>query len=152
MATSAQPPAAQAPSTSYAAPASPGVQSSVLPGSTQDFVINVGERVYFDYDRSEIRADARPVLSAQATWLQRYPEVTVRVEGNCDERGTREYNFALGAKRADAVKQFLVKHGVGLSRITMVSYGKERPIDPGAGEEALAHNRNAHTAIISGAR
>jgi peptidoglycan-associated lipoprotein len=152
IAASGPPPAAQAPSASYAAPASPGVQSTVLPGSTQDFVINIGDRVYFDYDRSDLRDDARPVLSAQAGWLQRYPDVTVRIEGNCDERGTREYNFALGERRASAVKQFLVEHGVGPARITTVSYGKERPIDPGSGETAWSHNRNAHTDILSGAR
>ena len=124
LATSVPSPGANAPSSSFAAPTATDVQSAVLPGSTQDFVINVGDRIYFDYDRAELRADARPVLSAQATWLQRYPDATVRIEGNCDERGTREYNFALGAKRADAVRQFLVDHGVMSSRVTTVSYGE----------------------------
>jgi peptidoglycan-associated lipoprotein len=128
------------------------VSSSPLPGTERDFVVNVGDRVYFDYDQSEIRADARPVLSAQSAWLVRYPEVRVRIEGNCDERGTREYNFALGARRADAVREFLVDHGVNGSRITTISYGKERPIDPGHDETAWAKNRNTHTAIVEGAR
>jgi peptidoglycan-associated lipoprotein len=118
----------------------------------QDFVINVGERVYFDYDQSDVRADAQSILAAQADWLKRYPAVTVRIEGNCDERGTREYNLALGARRAEAVKEALVSRGVAADRISTVSYGKERPIDPGDNEQAWAKNRNAHTAILSGAR
>jgi peptidoglycan-associated lipoprotein len=135
-----------------ASPAPGPVSSAPLPGTVQDFVVNVGDRIYFDYDRYELRADAQPVLEAQANWLQRYPQVQVRIEGNCDERGTREYNFALGARRASAVRDFLVARGVSMDRITTVSYGKERPIDPGEGEAAWAHNRNTHTAIVGGAR
>jgi peptidoglycan-associated lipoprotein len=126
------------------------VQGGPLPGSIRDFVVNVGDRAYFDFDQYLIRQDAQPILAAQASWLKRYPEVRVRIEGNCDERGTREYNFALGARRANSAKEFLVEHGVDPGRITTVSYGKERPIDPGAGEEAWQHNRNAHTDITSG--
>jgi peptidoglycan-associated lipoprotein len=126
----------------------PGIQ----PGSQQDFVVNVGDRVYFDTDHSDIRADAQGILSAQAAWLVRYPAVKVRIEGNADERGTREYNFALGARRAQAVMDFLVSKGVMPSRIATISYGKENPIDPGSGEAAWAKNRNAHTAIVSGAQ
>jgi peptidoglycan-associated lipoprotein len=129
-----------------------GVQGRPLPGSVQDFVINVGDRVLFDFDRYEIRADAQPILAAQAAWLNRYGRVQVRIEGNCDERGTREYNLALGARRANSVRDFLTSHGVDTGRITTISYGKERPIDPGTGEEAWSRNRNAHTAIVSGAR
>ena len=123
-----------------------------VPGSMQDFVINVGDRVYFDFDKYEIRDDGRPVLDAQAAWLRRYPAVRVRIEGNPDELGTREYNFALGARRANSVLQYLAAHGVAPSRIDTVSYGKERPIDTTGGDVAQAHNRNAHTAITSGAR
>jgi peptidoglycan-associated lipoprotein len=123
-----------------------------LPGSARDFVVNVGDRVYFDYDAFRIRSDAEPILAAQAQWLNRYPAVQVRLEGNCDERGTEEYNLALGARRANAVKMFLVDHGVDSARITTVSYGKERPIDPGNGDQAWAHNRNDNTDILSGAR
>jgi peptidoglycan-associated lipoprotein len=123
-----------------------------LPGSVQDFVVNVGDRVYFDYDQYNIRSDAEPVLSAQAAWLSRYPSVTVRIEGNADERGTREYNLALGARRAHSVKDFLVSHGVPATRIDTISYGKEMPIDPGDTEVAFAKNRNGHTAITGGAR
>jgi peptidoglycan-associated lipoprotein len=123
-----------------------------IPGSTQDFVINAGDRVYFDTDQYTVRADGRQTLDRQAQWLNRYPRVAVRVEGNCDDRGTREYNLALGGRRADAVKQYLVTQGVNPARITTISYGKEQPVDGGTGEEAWAHNRNAHSALTSGAQ
>jgi peptidoglycan-associated lipoprotein len=142
----------QMPPQAYEGQPAPPTQSGPLPGSVQDFVVNVGELVYFDFNQSDIRADAQPVLAGQAQWLLHYPQVRVRIEGNCDERGTREYNFALGARRADAVRQFLVAHGVPAGRITTISYGKERPIDPGHDEQAWARNRNAHTAITEGAR
>ena len=145
-------PPPQAPPPPSAAYAPPPVSSRILPGSVQDFVVNVGDRVYFDFDQYGVRADAQPILAAQATWLNRYPAVQVRIEGNCDERGTREYNLALGARRASSVREFLIAHGVAPSRITTISYGKERPIDPGSGEQAWAHDRNAHSAIVSGAR
>jgi peptidoglycan-associated lipoprotein len=146
------PPPPPPPSTSEVPPPPPPVGQTVLPGSERDFVVNVGDRVYFDFDRYDIRTDAQPILDAQAAWLKRYPAVQVRIEGNCDERGTREYNLALGARRANAVREFLVSRGVASDRITTVSYGKEKPIDPGTGEEADAHNRNAHTALIGGTR
>jgi peptidoglycan-associated lipoprotein len=121
------------------------------PGSAQDFAANVGERVFFDTDQYSIRGDARPILSAQAAWLARYPQVRVIIEGSADERGTREYNLALGARRAQAVRDMLVSQGVSASRIETVSYGKERPLDGGSSEEAYARNRNARTAITGGA-
>ena len=98
------------------------------------------------------RCGPEPVLAAQAAWLNRYGAVQVGIEGNCDERGTREYNLALGARRASSVRDFLVSHGVNPARISTISYGKERPIDPGEGEEAWAKDRNAHTAITAGAQ
>lgn len=134
------------------APAPPPPTASIIPGSAQDFAQNVGDRVYFDYDRYDVRADAAPVLDAQAAWLTRYPNVQVRIEGNADERGTREYNLALGSRRANSVKEYLVSRGVSPSRVATVSYGKERPIDPGTTEEAYQRNRNGHTAIVSGAQ
>jgi peptidoglycan-associated lipoprotein len=127
-------------------------QSGPAPGSSQDFVINVGDRVYFDFDKYTVRDDGRAVLDAQAVWLRRYPMVRVRIEGNTDELGTREYNFALGARRASSVMQYLAGHGVAPSRIDTVSYGKEHPVDTSGGEAAQAHNRNAHATITSGAR
>lgn len=136
-------------------PGSTGVTqapSGALPGSAQDFVVNVGDRVYFDTDAHDIRDDAQPVLQGQAGWLRRYPNVRVRIEGNADERGTREYNLALGARRANAVRDFLVGQGVASSRISTISFGKEQPLDPGTGEESYQRNRNARTAIVDGAR
>jgi peptidoglycan-associated lipoprotein len=126
--------------------------SGPVAGSEQDFVVNVGDRVYFDFDSYAIRGDAQPVLAAQAGWLKRYPAVQVRIEGNADEKGTREYNLALGARRANSVRDFLVGQGVDSNRISTVSYGKEKPIDFNSGDEADQHNRNGHTAIVSGAR
>ena len=126
--------------------------TSTLPGSAQDFVVNVGDRVYFDTDSHDVRADAQPLLDAQAGWLRRYGSVTVRIEGNADERGTREYNLALGARRANAVRDYLVSHGVTSDRIATISFGKESPIDAGSGDESWQRNRNGHTAIVSGAR
>jgi peptidoglycan-associated lipoprotein len=130
----------------------PAPTASVTPGTIQDFVINVGERVFFDLDRYDVRADAAPLLDAQAAWLVRYPNVQVRIEGNADERGTREYNLALGSRRANSVREHLVSRGVAPSRISTVSFGKERPIDPGTTEEAFQQNRNARTAIVGGAQ
>ncbi len=144
------PPSEPAP---YTPPPPPGpVSSTPLPGSVQDFVINVGDRVYFDFDSYDLRSDARPVLDGQAAWLNRYPGVRVRIEGNADERGTREYNLALGARRSNAVASYLASRGVSASRISTISYGKERPIDAGTGEDAWARNRNAGTVITDGAR
>lgn len=122
------------------------------PGSAQDFIVNVGDRVYFDLDSHEVRDDARPLLAGQANWLRRFPGVNVRIEGNADERGTREYNLALGARRANAVRDVLVARGVTSDRISTMSFGKEQPIDPSGTEEAYQKNRNARTAIVSGAR
>jgi peptidoglycan-associated lipoprotein len=149
--TTAPPPAATAPEPAPVPPPPP-VSQGAVPGSVQDFVINAGDRVYFDFDSYDLRSDAMPVLDAQAGWLQRYPTVMVRIEGNADERGTREYNLALGARRANSVKDYLAGKGVSAARIATVSYGKEQPIDPGTTEDAYQRNRNAHTAITSGAR
>ena len=121
------------------------------PGSVRDFVVTAGDRIYFELDSYQVSPEAGQRLAAQAQWLQRYPNVAVRIEGNADERGTREYNLALGARRAEAVRQYLVERGVAPNRIDTISYGKERPIATGGGEESWARNRNAHTAIVSGA-
>lgn len=147
-----EPPAPTQPSQPYTPPPQPPVSSGVLPGSVQDFVVNVGDRVYFDTDEYTVRADAQPILAGQAQWLNRYPSVRVRIEGNADERGTREYNLALGARRANAIREFLIGQGVAAGRIETISFGKERPVDAGSSEEAWAKNRNGRTAITDGAR
>ena len=128
-----------------------GSYGSARPGSEQDFVQSAGDRVYFAYDQYTLTPEARAVLDGQAQWLQRYPAVTVRVEGNADERGTQEYNFALAGRRSDAVKTYLAERGVTGGRVTTISYGKERPFDTSGTEEGLAKNRNVHTAVTGGA-
>ncbi len=148
----APPPPPPPPAPAPPPPPAPPPENRVLPGSVQDFVVNVGDHVYFDFDKYTVRDDALSILAAQANWLNRYTPVQVMIEGNCDERGTREYNLALGARRANSVREFLVAHGVDPARIHTISYGKERPLDPGTGEDAWQHNRNAHTNITSGAR
>ena len=122
-----------------------------VPGSIEDFRVSVGDRVFFGYDRSDLTPEARSVLERQAAWMRQYPNVRVLVAGNCDERGTREYNLALGARRAAAARDYLASLGVAQNRMETVSYGKERPLDPRANEEAWSVNRNAHTQIVSGA-
>ncbi len=148
--TPAQPTGPQYP-TAPTGPVEGGNVGAAMPGSEQDFVVNVGDRVYFDLDSYSVRPEAQPRLDAQAAWLARYPQVTVRIEGNADERGTREYNLALGARRAEAVRTYLIQRGVPAGRIDTISFGKERPIAEGSNESAWAQNRNAHTAIVSGA-
>jgi peptidoglycan-associated lipoprotein len=144
----------QAPPRTELPPAAPVTQAptGALPGSTEDFVVNVGDRVYFDTDSHDVRADATPLLDAQSAWLRRYGAVKVRIEGNADERGTREYNLALGARRANSVRDYLVEKGVTADRISTISFGKEQPIDAGSGEASWDKNRNARTAVVSGAR
>ena len=125
-----------------------------LPGSLEDFLYSSGGngdgRVYFAYNQYDLSNDSRDVLRRQAQWLQSYPNVTAVLEGNADERGTREYNLALAARRAESVKSFLVSQGVSPNRLTTVSYGKERPIDGGSNEASWARNRNALTNLMSG--
>jgi peptidoglycan-associated lipoprotein len=154
-ATAAPPPTPAAPPPApeaTPAPLPPTVSTSPSAGSVQDFVIHAGDLVYFDYNEFKVREDARAILDRQAAWLQRYPAVHVRIEGNCDERGTREYNFALGSRRANAVRDYLVAKGLSTARIETISYGKEKPIDTGADEHAWALNRNARTVITQGSR
>jgi peptidoglycan-associated lipoprotein len=106
-----------------------------------------GDKVFFDTDQSVIRDDARPTLDNQAAWLAQNRNVTVQIAGDCDERGTEEYNIALGSRRAYAAQSYLAAKGVAPSRITTISYGKDRPIAPGSSEEAWAQNRNAITTV-----
>src|SRR5690242_3292326 len=117
------------------------------PGSQQDLAATAGDRVVFAFNRSDISAEAQQILQRQAEWLRRYANVSVTIEGHCDERGTREYNLALGERRANAAKNVLVAAGIPASRISTISYGKERPIVPGSTEEAYAQNRVAITTV-----
>jgi peptidoglycan-associated lipoprotein len=116
-------------------------------GSREDFIQNVGDRVFFDFDHSDIKPEGQQTLQRQATWLKQYPSVTVTVEGHCDERGTREYNLALGNRRANAVKNALVALGIPANRVQTISYGKDRPIVVGSNEAAWAQNRVGITVI-----
>ncbi len=125
-------------------------QSSIIPGSAEDLRVNVGDTVHFDYDKSDIKDDDRGTLQRQAAWLQKYPQVRVTVQGNCDERGTREYNLALGARRANAVKEYLVSIGVSGARVDTISYGKEKPVCTESTEDCWAQNRRGVTVISSG--
>jgi len=120
------------------------------PGSLDDFRVNVGERVYYDLDQYRLDTDDQEILKRQAAWLQSYPDVRIIVAGNADERGTREYNLALGERRAAVVKDYLVTLGVDPARIETVSYGKEKPIAAGSNDQAWAQNRNGFTQIVSG--
>src|SRR5262249_24598829 len=115
--------------------------SQVVPGSAQDFQQNVGDRVFFGFDKSVIKPEGQQTFQRQAEWLKRYPNVTVTVEGHCDDRGTREYNLALGERRATAVQRALIALGVQGNRIRTISYGKERPAVLGDNEAAWAQNR-----------
>jgi peptidoglycan-associated lipoprotein len=117
------------------------------PGSQQDLAATAGDRVFFAYDRADISAEAQQILQRQAEWLKRYSNVSVTVEGHCDERGTREYNLALGERRAQAVKNVLVALGIPAARLSTISYGKERPAVPGSSEEAYAQNRRGVTTV-----
>jgi peptidoglycan-associated lipoprotein len=147
------PPTAPAPPTPPPPPPRPPapVQQSIVPGSTQDFQVNVGDRVFFSYDKSDLDDRARTVLQKQAAWLQRFGAVTLTIEGHCDERGTREYNLALGARRAQAVKDYLASLGVSGARLDTISYGKERPVCVESNEACWAQNRRGVSTIKSGA-
>lgn len=125
------------------------VGSTVVPGSAADFKQTVSsDTIHFGTDQSDIDPEARAILDSQAQWLGRYPNVRITVEGHCDERGTREYNLALGERRANAAKNYLAARGVDASRISTISYGKERPIALGSDEAAWAQNRRAVTVVI----
>ena len=125
----------------------PSGAGAVVPGSQQDLAQTAGDRVFFAFDRSDISPESQQILERQAAWLQRFPNVSVTIEGHCDERGTREYNLALGERRASAVKNVLVAAGIPASRIATISYGKERPIVLGSDEQAWAQNRVAITTV-----
>jgi len=126
-------------------------RGAATPGSAQDFAANVGDRVFFDSDSTELSATAQATLDKQAEWLNRYPRYSFAVEGHADERGTREYNFALGARRAEATKNYLVSRGVAASRMRTTSFGKERPVATCDDISCWSQNRRAVT-VLSGGR
>ncbi len=129
------------------APAEPAAPA-IAPGSRADFLSQAGtDTVYFDTDKYDLDAEDLATLAKQAAWLKQYPSVTVTVEGHCDERGTREYNRALGDRRANAAKNFLVSNGVDAARVTVISYGKERPVAMGSDEASWAQNRRSVTVV-----
>ncbi len=133
------------------APVTTTPPSAIKPGSAEDFRVNVGDTVLFDLDQHSVRPDAQAILQKQAAWLKQYPQVRLMVEGHCDERGTREYNLALGDRRAYAVKEFLVSVGVDAARLQTKSYGKERPVCAEADDSCWQQNRRGFSVISAGA-
>lgn len=121
--------------------------SAATPGSTQEFTVTVGDRIFFDTDSTLIRADAQATLARQAQWLNRYSNYSITLEGHADERGTREYNLALGARRAAAARDYLVSQGVAANRIRTISYGKERPVATCDDISCWSQNRRAVTVL-----
>ncbi len=127
-----------------------GAGGAAVPGSPQDFAANVGDRVFFDTDQTDLSTTAQATLAKQARWLAQYPNYAFAVEGHADERGTREYNFALGARRSEAVKDYLVARGIAASRIHTTSYGKERPVAVCNDISCWSQNRRAVTILKGG--
>jgi peptidoglycan-associated lipoprotein len=121
------------------------------PGSQEDLVANVGDRVFFDFDKYDLKADAQATLQRQAAWLKQYSANNVTIEGHCDERGTREYNLALGDRRANAVRDYLVSQGIDGNRVKTISYGEERPDCAESTEECWAKNRRGVTVVTAAA-
>jgi peptidoglycan-associated lipoprotein len=128
------------------AQAQPG--TTIAPGSQQDLVVNVGDRVFFDFDKYNLKPDAQATLQKQAAWLKKYPNVRILIAGNCDERGTREYNLALGERRANSAKDYLISLGISPDRLRIISYGKERPVCTASNEACWAQNRNSTTSVV----
>jgi peptidoglycan-associated lipoprotein len=122
--------------------------SGPLAGSKADFAVKATDRVYFDYDAYNLDSDDQRSLSSQIAWLKQFPSTRVEVQGHADERGTRDYNIALGERRAQSVKSFLVAQGIAENRIQTISFGKDKPLDPGHDEAAWSRNRNSYTNVI----
>jgi peptidoglycan-associated lipoprotein len=119
------------------------------PGSREDFLAKVSaDRIYFDTNKSDVDTEDQATLNSQAAWLKQYPQVRVTIEGHCDERGTRDYNIALGDRRANAAKNYLAAQGIATARMTVISYGKERPDATGSDEESWTKNRRAVTVTV----
>ncbi len=129
------------------ASASSSSGGEILAGTQEDLIVNVGDRVFFEFDSSELTVDAQATLDAQAAWLMQYPDTNITVEGHADERGTREYNLALGDKRAFSVYSYLAQAGIDTNRMEYVSWGKERPEVIGSDETAYSQNRRGVTLV-----
>ncbi len=127
-----------------------GLAGAAAPGSPQDFVVNVGDRVFFETDQTELTAQGRATLDKQAQWLQQYNRYAFTIEGHADERGTREYNIALGARRAQSVRDYLSARGISPSRMRTISYGKERPVAVCDDISCWSQNRRAVTVLNAG--
>ena len=127
--------------------ANAGLAGSAAPGSAQDFVVNVGDRVFFESDSTELTPQSVATLDKQAEWLQRYNRYAFTIEGHADERGTREYNIALGARRAQTVRDYLISRGVQGNRMRTISYGKERPVAVRNDISCWSQNRRAVTVL-----
>ena len=128
---------------------SSGSDSSITAGTQEDLIVNVGDRVFFEFDSSELTVDAQATLDAQAAWLMQYPDTNITLEGHADERGTREYNLALGDKRAFAVYSYLAQAGIDTNRMEYISWGKERPEVVGSDETAYSQNRRGVTLVTN---
>jgi peptidoglycan-associated lipoprotein len=128
-------------------PVDPAQAGTAVPGSQQDFVVNVGDRVFFESDSTELTAQSVATLEKQAQWLQAYSQYSFTIEGHADERGTREYNIALGARRAQAVRDYLISRGVNSQRMRTISYGKERPVAVCNDISCWSQNRRAVTVL-----
>jgi peptidoglycan-associated lipoprotein len=128
------------------------IASKATPGSAKDFQQNAGDRVFFANDQSTLTDEGQDILLKQAAWLKRYPGVTVQVEGHADERGTREYNISLSARRATAVREFLISNGVKAARVATIAYGKEKPASVCDAEQCWSQNRRSVTVITGGDR
>ena len=134
-------------SSSVSSDSSSSDSASIIPGSQEDLIVNVGDRVFFGYDSSDLDSDAQELLQDQVAWLKQHSDVSITIEGHCDERGTREYNLALGEKRAQSVKNYLISLGITPSRVSTISYGKERPAVIGSHEGAWTQNRRSVTLV-----
>jgi peptidoglycan-associated lipoprotein len=142
----APPPSPPAAAMAATAPAAP---RAVRPGSNEDLVVNVGDRVFFDYDKFDLKPAARATLDKQAAWLKQNAQARLVIEGHCDERGTREYNLALGERRANTAKNYLINQGIATNRLTTISYGKERPVALGSNEAAWSQNRRSVSVVAN---
>jgi peptidoglycan-associated lipoprotein len=134
---------------SDASASSSASDGSIVAGTQEDLIVNVGDRVFFEFDSSDLTVDAQATLDAQAAWLMQYPDTNITIEGHADERGTREYNLALGDKRAFAVYSYLAQAGIDTNRMEYISWGKERPEVVGSDETAYSQNRRGVTTVTN---